>query len=87
MIGTKYGKETHGWRSREARGLLGVGLWKEILKEAAWFGENWKFRIHNGARIRFEIDHWHGSSVFSLSFPTLFKLVANKQETMALVWD
>ena len=33
LIRTKYGEEFHGWRPREAKGLFGVGLWKEILKE------------------------------------------------------
>ena len=34
LICTKYGEESHGWRPGEAKGPFGVGLWKEILKEA-----------------------------------------------------
>ena len=33
LVNTKYGQETHGWRTKEARGPFGVGLWKEIMKE------------------------------------------------------
>ena len=34
LICTNYGEESHGWRLREAKRSFGVGLWKEILKEA-----------------------------------------------------
>ena len=34
LICTKYGEESHGWRPRKAKGPSGVGIWKEILKEA-----------------------------------------------------
>nr|CAN83110.1 hypothetical protein VITISV_026572 [Vitis vinifera] len=32
----KYGQEGFGWRTNEVRGTYGVGVWKEILKEACW---------------------------------------------------
>ena len=51
LICTKYGKEPHGWRPKEAKGPFGVGLWKEILKEAYWVSENWKFKLSNGTRV------------------------------------
>ena len=53
LIRTKYGEGSYGWRPREAKGPFGVGLWKEILKEADWISENWKFKVGNGTRIRF----------------------------------
>ena len=59
-----------------------MGFWKEILKEADWVSENWRFRIGNGSRVRY---HWCGSSALNLSFPFLFELVVNKQETRAEV--
>ena len=30
----KYDQEGFGWRTNEVRGTYGVGVWKEILKEA-----------------------------------------------------
>ncbi|RVX08662.1 Polyribonucleotide nucleotidyltransferase 2, mitochondrial [Vitis vinifera] len=36
VITTKYGQEDHGWRSKKASGVVGVGAWKEILKESDW---------------------------------------------------
>ena len=32
VILVKYGREGFGWRSNEAYGTIGVGVWKEILK-------------------------------------------------------
>ncbi|RVX08783.1 hypothetical protein CK203_010918 [Vitis vinifera] len=40
VIGVKYGQEGLGWRTNEARGAFGVGVWKEILKEANWCWDN-----------------------------------------------
>ncbi|RVW20582.1 hypothetical protein CK203_109704 [Vitis vinifera] len=34
VILVKYGQEGFGWRTNEARWTFGVGIWKEILKEA-----------------------------------------------------
>ena len=34
VICFKYGVEECGWKSKEARGPYGVGLWKDIAKEA-----------------------------------------------------
>ena len=36
VITTKHGQEDHGWRSKKASGAVGVGVWKEILKESEW---------------------------------------------------
>ena len=35
MICSKFGKQDLGWWSKDSRGSFGVGLWKEILKEAS----------------------------------------------------
>ena len=85
MICTKYGQELQGWRPREAKGPFGVGLWKEILKEADWISENWKFRVGNGTRIRFSFDLWCGNLALNQAFPTLFELAKNNQETLSNV--
>ena len=40
MICSKFGKDDLGWWSKHSRGPFGVGLWKEILKEASWVKDN-----------------------------------------------
>ena len=53
MIGVKYGQEGFGWRTNEARGTFGVGVWKEILKEANWCWNTIEFKVGNGPRVKF----------------------------------
>ncbi|RVW16223.1 LINE-1 reverse transcriptase-like [Vitis vinifera] len=36
--------EGFGWRTKEARGTFGVGVWKEIMKEANWCWDSIKFK-------------------------------------------
>ena len=43
VITTKYGQEDLGWRSKKANGEVGVGVWKEILKEFDWCWDNMVF--------------------------------------------
>ena len=50
MIGVKYGQEGFGWRTNEACGAFGVGVWKEILKEANWCWDNMMFKVVRGLR-------------------------------------
>ncbi|RVW40836.1 hypothetical protein CK203_102602 [Vitis vinifera] len=44
-VGVKYGQEGCGWRTKEVCGPYGVGLWKEIMKEADWCWESIDFKI------------------------------------------
>ena len=87
LIYSKFGKYDLGWWVNTPRGPFGVGLWKEILKEASWVKDNWKFRVGNGSRVRFWTDFWCGPSTLSHSFPSLFEIVANKSITMAEAWN
>ncbi|RVX16234.1 hypothetical protein CK203_014505 [Vitis vinifera] len=59
VIGVKYGQEDFGWRTKEARGTYGVGVWKEIMKEAKWCWDSIKFKDF---RISLEEDSvlWKG---------------------------
>ena len=84
VICYKYGAEELGWN---LGGPYMVGLWKDIAKEAYWISESWKFRIGDGSRVRFWTNHWCSSTTLSISFPSLFGIVANKNETVAEVWD
>ncbi|RVX06642.1 hypothetical protein CK203_029574 [Vitis vinifera] len=36
VIKVKYGQEGLDWRPKKANGAVGVGVWKEILKELEW---------------------------------------------------
>ncbi|RVX10222.1 LINE-1 reverse transcriptase-like [Vitis vinifera] len=87
VIGVKYGQEGLGWRTNEARGAFGVGVWKEILKEANWCWDNIRFKVGKGTRVNFWTDHWCGDEALSRSFPQLFALAVHKNETISEVWD
>ncbi|KAJ9682385.1 hypothetical protein PVL29_018325 [Vitis rotundifolia] len=87
VIGTKYGKEGFGWRTKETRGTYGVGVWKEILKEANWCWENMMFKVGKGNRVSFWTDHWCGNTALSLMFPQLFALSVQRNATVKDVWD
>ena len=56
VIWVKYGQEGLGWRTNEARGAFGVGVWKEILKEANWCWDNIMFK-GKGTKVKFWTDH------------------------------
>ncbi|RVW42798.1 hypothetical protein CK203_079936 [Vitis vinifera] len=59
-----------GWRTKDVCGPYGVGLWKEIMKEADWCWESIVFKVGKGTRILFWTDKWCGNealSHFSLS--------------------
>ena len=57
VIGVKYGQEGCGWRTNEARGTFGVGVWKEILKEASWCWDNIEFKVGRGTKVKFWTNH------------------------------
>ncbi|RVW83126.1 putative ribonuclease H protein [Vitis vinifera] len=73
MIGVKYGQEEFGWRSKEARGTYGVGVWKEIMKEAKWCWENTKFKLYEmavnrNATVNEMWDHSSGPGGWNIRF-------------------
>ena len=74
VIVSKFGVEDLGWWSKEARWPFGVNFWKDIPKESRWVKDNCDFRIGNGNRIRFWMDHCCGPSTLYISFPSLFDL-------------
>ena len=61
VIGVKYGQEGFGWRTNEARGTFGVGVWKEILKEANWCWDNIGFKVGEGTKVKFWMVWQHGA--------------------------
>ncbi|RVW54302.1 hypothetical protein CK203_068496 [Vitis vinifera] len=58
------------------------------------YGMNWElvsnrlvFIVGNGRRVRFWRDKWCGDSPLCSSFPSLFALTDDKEESVANVWD
>ncbi|RVW98391.1 30-kDa cleavage and polyadenylation specificity factor 30 [Vitis vinifera] len=45
-------------QTKEARGTYGVGVWKEIMKEAKWCWDSIKFKVGKGTRVKFWTDQW-----------------------------
>ncbi|RVW31594.1 hypothetical protein CK203_091130 [Vitis vinifera] len=82
MIRVKYGQEEFGWRSKEARGTYGVGVWKEIMKEAKWCWENTKFKVGKGTRVKFWSDQWCGNERLSHSFPQLYEMASTGMQRL-----
>ena len=70
LIKLKYGLEDGGWLLVEPRGSFGVGLWKDIKKEAQQLKQKCKLLLGAGSCIRFWEDRWWGESVVCL-FPNI----------------
>ena len=82
VIGVKYGQEGFGWRTKEAHGTFGVGVWKEIMKEANWCWDSIKFKVGKGTRVKFWTDQWCGNAALSQNFPQLFALAVHRNATV-----
>ena len=76
-----------GWRTRKANGAIGVGVWKEILKEIDWCWDNMVLIAGNGTKIRFWTDVWCTGTALSQSFPHLFAMVVHRNATVEEMWD
>ncbi|RVW14194.1 hypothetical protein CK203_102222 [Vitis vinifera] len=87
VIGVKYGQEEFGWRTKEARETYGVGVWKEIMKEAKWCWDSIKFKVGKGTRVIFWTDQWCGNAALSQTFPQLFALMVHRNATVNEMWD
>ncbi|RVX17265.1 hypothetical protein CK203_003795 [Vitis vinifera] len=87
VLVAKYGQEEFGWRTKKANGVFGVGLWKEILKEADWCWNNMILKVGKGTKIRFWKDPWCGDVELARRFPQLFNVAAQKSATVGDLWD
>ncbi|RVW49106.1 hypothetical protein CK203_084426 [Vitis vinifera] len=87
VLEAKYGQEDHGWRTKKAVGACGVGVWKEILKEAGWCWDKMGFKVGKGNKISFWTDVWCGDSALSQRFPHLYTLAANRNAKIEDLWD
>ncbi|WKA06987.1 hypothetical protein VitviT2T_024859 [Vitis vinifera] len=87
VIRGKYGEERGGWSSREVREAHGLGLWKGIRMNWELACNRLVFIVGNGRRVRFWRDKWCGDSPLCSSFPSLFALTDDREESVANVWD
>ena len=82
VILVKYGQEGFGWRTNEARGTFGVGVWKKILKETNWCWDNIEFKVGKGTKVKFWTNCWCGNATLSQNFPQLFALAVHRNATV-----
>ena len=87
VLVAKYGQEDYGWRTKKAVGACGVGVWKEILKEAGWCWDKMVFNVGKGNKIRFWTDVWCGDATLSQRFPHHYILEANRNAKVEDLWD
>ena len=83
----KFGEERGGWCSAESRDAYGSRVWKEIRKEWDSVSALAAFSLGNGRRLRFWKDAWSEEEAFSFSYSTLFAIAANKEVSVAEVWE
>ncbi|RVW34521.1 putative ribonuclease H protein [Vitis vinifera] len=76
-----------GWRTKEARGTFGVGVWRDILKESSWCWDNIEFKVGKGTKVNFWTDHWCGNEVLAQTFPQLFELAVQRNASVNEMWD
>ncbi|WJZ95777.1 hypothetical protein VitviT2T_014517 [Vitis vinifera] len=87
VLVAKYGQEEFGWRTKKANGAFGVGLWKEIMKEADWCWSNMTLKVGKDTKIRFWKDTWCGDVELAWRFPQLFNVAAQKSATVGFSED
>ncbi|RVW27357.1 putative ribonuclease H protein [Vitis vinifera] len=87
VIKVKYGQEGLDWRPKKANGAIGIGVWKEILKESKWCWDNMRFRVGKDNMIRFWTDVWCSESSLSQCFPHLYGMTAQRNSTIEEMWD
>ena len=87
VIKMKYGQEDFGWKTKKARGAVGVGVWKEIWKESEWCWNNMSLKVGKGNTIRFWTDVWCSEIALSHCFPHLFAMAVQRNSTVEEMWD
>ncbi|RVW49324.1 hypothetical protein CK203_073184 [Vitis vinifera] len=87
VLVAKYGQEELGWRTKKVNGAFGVGVWKEIMKEADWCWDKMNFKVGKGTKIRFWKDPCCGEVELAHRFPQLFNVAAQRSATVGELWD
>ena len=86
VIILKYGLEDGGCFPPIPKGCHGVGLWKEICKEALFLRNHCSVKIGDGSKARFWEDWWCGEAPLCSSFPSLYRLANSKGAKVAEFW-
>ena len=86
VIMLKYGAEDGGCFPSNPKGCHGVGLWKEICKEALFLRNHCSVKIGDGSKVRFWEDWWCGEAPLCSSFPSLYRLANSKGAKVAEFW-
>ena len=79
LIKLKYGIEERGWFSTEPKGSFGVGLRKDIRREAQQLKQDCKLMLGDGGRIIFWEDKWCGEFPLCDQFPTFYAMASSKR--------
>ena len=86
VIILKYGLEEGGYFPSIPKGCHGVGLWKEICKEALFIKNNCLMKIGDGSKARLWEDWWCGEAPLCYSFLSLDRLANSKGAKVAELW-
>ena len=89
VLNAKYKMEGRDWIPKVEQNRKVSNVWRDIMQirerqpllfEA--FIENAKLRVGDGSSIMFWKDVWLGNISFQSLFPTLFRILCNKSETL-----
>ncbi|RVX19182.1 Transposon TX1 uncharacterized 149 kDa protein [Vitis vinifera] len=90
-----------GWRTKKANGAVGVGVWKEILKEFAWCWDNMAFLAGKGmqrwkkcgtkilvkeAFFGERLSFWKGGRNGQFKIKEVYSLLVNPNDTAFPSW-
>ncbi|RVW68824.1 E3 ubiquitin-protein ligase PRT1 [Vitis vinifera] len=81
VLVAKYGQEEFGWRTKKVNGAFGVGVWKEIMKEADWCWDKMNLRSEKAPKSGLE-GPLCGEVELARRFPQLFIVAAQRSATV-----
>ena len=80
-----------GWCSRSftkvGREAYGMGMWKDINKEATVFKQFCTFAAGDGRWVYFWEDTWNGMKPLSETFPNIYPMADSKGGFLTDFWD
>ena len=86
IINLKYGVDKGGWFTKNGIGAFGVGLWKDINKEATVLKKFNNFVVGDGKCFRFWKDIWCGTEPLSETFHNIYSMAATKDAYLVDLW-
>ena len=67
--------------------FVGLGLRKDVRKDAQQLKQKCKLMLGDGGRIRFWEDKWCRENPLCVSFPMLYVVAASKGAIVGEVWE